>query len=53
MLDRCFTTEKWSQSTDMVRKSSSHVLGCVVRQVTDAGHNACQDHLSFNEFRES
>lgn len=52
MFDRCFTTEKWSQSTNLVREGSSDVLRCIVRQVTDAGYDACQDDLSFDKFRE-
>lgn len=53
VFDGCFTTKKWSQSTNMIRKSSSNVLGCIVGQVTDAGHDACQDDLPFYKFRES
>ena len=49
----CFATEKWSQPTNMVGKSSSNVLRCIVRQVTDTGDNACQDDFSFDEFREA
>lgn len=53
MFDRRFATKKWSQSTNLVCESSPDVLRCIVRQVTDAGYDACQDDLSFDKFRET